>query len=485
MDRGQKSGGEIVTLPTVPRIVDIQRRGAVVLLCLFTALPFAAQASAQTNTSTNASTKKKPVKKSKKPAKKKVRQPRVRHYPPPRVSEKMRAVSLQRVALQLDERPDPVIDRPGTLVPFFERLFRLSTGSSPTVHIVHFGDSHTASDDWTGVLRDLFQNRFGNGGAGFSLAGYPFKGYRRFDVRGGASKAWDSAGLRTGEGDGLFGLGGVSISTERAGQTVFLDADCASVELDYLQQPGGGRIALSDNGETVKEASTEGPFAPGFLEYATTSGHHRFEARTEEPAPVRLFGWVTENSKGITYESMGINGAEAALIERWDEAMHAAYLKRRDPALIVLAYGTNEASDSKWTEAGYLETFSAILQRLRRAVPAASILVLGPPDRFTRVKGRWRPYEGVDRIVAAQLEACRQNRCAYWNTRARMGAEGSMVNWVMAGLAQGDYAHFTSAGYQRLANVLFQDIMRLYESYLKVRPEVASQATDEQTSQDH
>jgi len=453
------------------------RRAAIVLLCLSTALPFRAQ----TTPTTKASAKKKPAKKSKK----KARASRVRHYPPPRVSVKVRAASLQKVALQLDDRPDPVIDRPGTLVPFFERLYRLSTGDSPAVHILHFGDSHTASDDWTSVLRDLFQNRFGNGGAGFSLAGIPFRGYRRYDVRGGASKAWDPAGLRTGEGDGLFGLGGVSISTERAGQTVYLDADCASVELDYLQQPGGGRVALSDNSETVQETSTEGPFAPGFLAYATTPGRHRFEVRTLEPAPVRLFGWVTENPNGITYESMGINGAEAALIERWDEALHAAYLQRRDPALIVLAYGTNEASDSKWSEAGYLETFAAVLQRLRRAVPAASILVVGPPDRFLRVKGRWRPFDGVDRIVAAQQEACRQNRCAYWNTRARMGAEGSMSTWVMAGLAQGDYAHFTSLGYQRLASVLFQDIMRLYESYLKVRPELASQATDEQTSQDH
>lgn len=234
--------------------------------------------------------------------------------------------------------------------------------------------------------------------------------------------------MRTGAGDGFFGLGGVSISTERAGQTIYLDTDCASVELDYLQQPGGGRVALSDNGATVNETSTEGPFAPGFLAYSTTPGRHHFEVRTEEAAPVRLFGWVTENPTGITYESIDINGAEAALIQRWDEAMHAAYLKRRDPAPIMLAHGTNEASDSKWSEAGYLETFSAILQRLRRATPAASILVLGPPDRFVRVKGRWRAYDGVDRIVAAQQEACRQNRCAYWNTRARMGAEGSMTD---------------------------------------------------------
>ena len=463
------------------------RLAAATLLVLSGALPCIAQSNAQTipqaggASNTKATAKKKPVKKSKK----KARAVRVHHYPPPPVSAKVRAASLQKVALELDERPDPVIDRPGTLVPFFERLYRLSNGETPSVHILHFGDSHTASDDLTGVLRELFQSRFGNGSAGFSLAGIPFKGYRRFDVHGGASKGWDAAGLRTGEGDGMFGLGGISISTERPGQTIYLDADCASVELDYLQQPNGGRVALSDNGETVKEASTEGGFAPGFLEYAAAPGHHRLEVRTLDAAPVRLFGWVTENPKGITYESMGINGAEAALIERWDEAMHAAYLKRRDPALIVLAYGTNEAGDAKWSEDGYLDAFSAILQRLRRAVPAASILVLGPPDRFYRVKGRWKPYEPVDRIVAAQQEACRQNRCAYWNTRARMGAEGSMSTWVMAGLAQGDYVHFTSPGYQRLASVLFQDIMRLYESYLKVRPELGSPAPDEQTSQDH
>jgi lysophospholipase L1-like esterase len=461
------------------------RLAAAALLCIWAALPSLAQSSAQVGTTTKTTAKKKPAKKPAKKSKKKAPAPRVRHYSQPRVSVQVRLASLQKVALQLDRRPDPAIDRPGGLIAFFDRLYRLSTGDSPTVHIVHFGDSHTASDDLTGVLRDLFQNRFGNGGAGFSMAGIPFKGYRRFDVHGGASKFWDSAGLRSGEGDGFFGLGGVSISTERAHQTIYLDADCASVELDYLQQPSGGRIELSDNRETVKEVSTEGGFAPGFLEYATTPGRHRFEVRTVDPAPVRLLGWVTENPKGITYESMGINGAEAALIQRWDEPMHAAYLKRRDPALIVLAYGTNEASDSKWTEAGYFEAFSAILQRLRRAVPAASILVLGPPDRFTRVNGRWRPFAGVDRIVAAQQEACRENRCAYWDTRARMGAEGSMIDWVMAGLAQGDYAHFTSAGYQRLANVLFQDIMRLYESYQKVRPELASQATDDQTSPDH
>src|SRR5579871_1858210 len=189
-------------------------RAAILLLCLS---PAFAQAGG-TAAASKPAAKKKPAKK---PKKKKVPAPRVRHYAAPHPSANLRAASLQKVALGLDERPDPVIDRPGALVPFFERLYRLSTGDTPAVHILHFGDSHTASDDWTGALRDLFQGRFGNGGAGFSMAGYPFRGYRRFDVHGGASKAWDAAGLRTGEGDGLFGLGGVSISTERAGQSIY------------------------------------------------------------------------------------------------------------------------------------------------------------------------------------------------------------------------------------------------------------------------
>jgi len=35
MDRGQQNGGEIETLPTIPRIVDIQRRVALELHCGF------------------------------------------------------------------------------------------------------------------------------------------------------------------------------------------------------------------------------------------------------------------------------------------------------------------------------------------------------------------------------------------------------------------------------------------------------------------
>ena len=80
------------------------------------------------------------------------------------------------------------IEQPQAMIPFFDKLSALHRGKPENpVHILHFGDSHTAADDWTGDLRYAFQRRFGNGGPGFSLAGHPFNGYRRSDTRHGAT----------------------------------------------------------------------------------------------------------------------------------------------------------------------------------------------------------------------------------------------------------------------------------------------------------
>lgn len=405
-----------------------------------------------------------------------------------RLSAATRADAQRRVADYLDARPAAPIERPGALVPFFELLSRLSRGLRDSVHILHFGDSHTASDDWTGPLRVSLQQQFGDGGAGFGFPGYPFLGYRRFDLHGGASKRWKSEGLLNGNGDSVYGLGGLSITTNDSGQSVYLVADCAYVEVFYQQQPGGGRIALYEDGERAGEVSTEGELGPAYLAHHTEPGPHRFEIHTLDDAPVRLFGWVAEKPQGVTYEPMGINGSTAPMMLRWNEATQASFIGRRDPALIVLAYGTNDASAPQWTLETYRDAFSEVLQRLRRAAPAASILVIGPPDRMQRISGRWRPLEKLDMIVAAQREACQINRCAFWDTRARMGGKGSMQYWVYAGLAQGDYAHFTSAGYQRLAETLYTDLRRDYGAFLNLSAsEEASPNSQENgnTKQDH
>src|SRR5579863_5190010 len=140
--------------------------------------------------------------------------------PVTKVTAATRAASSAKVEQYLADSAGTALLQAGALVPVFEQLTRLSAGEDPkSLHIMHFGDSHTAADEWTGGLRDLFKSKFGDGGSGFSVAGRPFPGYRRFDARGGATALWQSYGGRAGTGDGFFGLGGVSIFASLPGQS--------------------------------------------------------------------------------------------------------------------------------------------------------------------------------------------------------------------------------------------------------------------------
>ena len=378
----------------------------------------------------------------------------------PAVPAAARAAALHKVDSYLEDSASAPFEQTAALVPFFEQLMRVKP-----VHIVQWGDSHTAADDFTGGLRDQFQQRFGNGGSGFSVAGHPFPGYRRFDARGGGTPLWQTVGGRAGNGDGWFGLGGVSIVADRPGQSVFLNTECDRLEVHFLQQPGGGRLALYDNEERLDDIDTGGELTAGFVRYEAQPGPHRFSLRTLDRKPVRVFGWVADKAAGVTYEALGLNGAEAGVILKWNPEMLATYVHRREPALIVLAYGTNEASDPYWKHESYREMFAALVARLRETAPAATILVVGPPDRWSVVRGRWQLVAGIDGINADQRAVCKQLGCAYWDTRARMGGPGAMRDWLYAGLAQGDRVHFNSAGYRRLASVLFADLMKQLEIY--------------------
>jgi lysophospholipase L1-like esterase len=370
------------------------------------------------------------------------------------------------------------IENPRTLRPFFDQLHQLEADpKAQLVRVIQFGDSHTAGDSFTGALRTLFQQKFGDGGAGFSFAGYPFAGYHIRGTKRAQSTGWLALGTHLNDiGDGMVGMGGVSLSTNAAGNWVSLDADATSLQVQYLVQPNGGSIEIRDNDTLIATVSTASSdtAAPVLMESATAGhfdapvepGPHHFEVLTVDPAPVRLLGLSTENAAGVTYEAAGINGAEASLFLRWNEALQQSLMLETNPALIVLSYGTNEAGDRNWTEEGYAAMFQRIIERCRRLAPNASILVVGPPDRALRAGRRaWKPFSGVDRIVAAQRSVCRQMHCAYWDQRSRMGGLGSMRDWVSISWAQPDHTHFTGEGYTELASALFSDIVQQYDSY--------------------
>ena len=359
------------------------------------------------------------------------------------------------------------LENPAGLVPFFEQLSH--PPSAAALHVMQYGDSHTASDDWANAMRMGLQSRFGVGGPGFTLAGRPFRGYRRFDVRGENSTGWYTDGLAGRAGDGMYGLGGISITSHSAGETVSLKADCPELQLFYLQQPGGGQMEFLVDETPVQTISTDGPLSPGHFKYQPVEGAHEFTLRTMSASPVRLFGWVAENRSGITYETLGINGAHAGMLLDWNESILASQLAQHEPTLIVIAYGTNDALRPHWTADSYREAFTQVVERFRHAAPTASILVVGPPDCEMHVGRRLAPYPHLTEVIEVQRQVAYQHGCAFWDWRARMGGPGAVEAWVNAGLSQPDRVHLTMPGYRMLGDLLISELMEQYKRFLAVR----------------
>lgn len=391
-----------------------------------------------------------------------------RRIPVVHVSPVVRRVAFQAVSARA-ARPMSALAGAGALVPFFEQVSHPTESGS--IHILQYGDSHTASDDWADEMRQSLQRKFGAGGPGFTLAGHPFLGYRRFDSHGASSRGWYTDGLVGRAGDGAYGLGGVSLTTQSRGETVSLTVECQQLELHYLQQPSGGQLEFSVDGTAVDTIETSGDLATAIYHYTPAAGSHEYLLRTTSDAPVRLFGWVAQNRSGVTYETLGINGAQADMLLNWNPTVLAGEMEDRDPALIVVAYGTNEALSRAWTAEQYRSTFTEVLHRLRSVAPLASILVVGPPDCEYRVRRRRAAFPHLDEVIEIQRQAALENGCAFWDWRTRMGGPGSVRQWVQAGLSQGDYVHFTGAGYRLVGDMLCEELLAQYNRFLAVRAE--------------
>ena len=101
---------------------------------------------------------------------------------------KARAVAHDAVYGDVADAASIPVENTAALIPFFEQLYRHQKGElEGPVRILHYGDSHTAADEWTGELRARFKERFGDGGSGYSFAGRPYRGYRHHDVRSGST----------------------------------------------------------------------------------------------------------------------------------------------------------------------------------------------------------------------------------------------------------------------------------------------------------
>jgi len=150
--------------------------------------------------------------------------------------------------------------------------------------------------------------------------------------------------------------------------------------------------------------------------------------------------------------------------------LRLALLQQSHSALILVSYGTNDIVTKGFNSSEYEERAFQILSKLRADAGDASILVTGPTDRGSpRKKTRLLIQAGQAALQPALRKAALRAGCAYWDQQNAMGGRGSMTRWVRAGLAGHDYIHFSSLGYQKLADMLYDQLMAEYGEFLKTK----------------
>jgi lysophospholipase L1-like esterase len=350
---------------------------------------------------------------------------------------------------------------------FYQALWRTERREPGAVtRIVHYGDSPTTADLVTGDVRRLLQKRFGDAGHGFILVAKPWAWYQHRDVQLTATGWQDVPASRFEARDGLFGLGGVSFTGSANASTsiVLENRGHSRFEVWYLRQPEGGVFTFWADGRQLGSVDTGGSATePGFAPFVAEDGASELELRVEH-GPVRVFGITAEKAgPGVVYDSLGLNGASITVLSRMFNQEHwAEELRHRNPDLVVVNYGTNEADFASFIDNArlYERELRTAIGRLRQALPEASVLVMSPMDRGARTgPGVIETMATIPRIVAIERRVARETGCGFFDTFAAMGGEGTMARWYTAQprLVSADLIHPYPEGGRMIAAIIARE----------------------------
>jgi lysophospholipase L1-like esterase len=343
--------------------------------------------------------------------------------------------------------------------------------------ISHFGDSPISGDLISGEARTLLQEKFGDSGHGFIFVSKPWDFYYHEGIFM-EGEGWKvSSPVLPGGGGGSFGLGGASftaaspstfsrIHTMKKGE----GAAVGRFDISYRAQPRGGSFLAYVDKEEAREFSTYAEVkGSAVASISVEDGGHTLKLTPRGDGPVTLYGVTLErNTPGVVYDTLGLLGGTVHHLALFHEDTWTEDLQNRKPDLVILNFGTNESNYGYLPYPEYLHNYSVVIQRIRKALPNASILIMAPMDRGARNDdGDIVTIPSIPILVAAQQRVARSEGVAFFNTFAAMGGMGTMARWYdeEPRLVTGDFTHPTYTGAQQLGTKLVNALLRGFSEY--------------------
>jgi lysophospholipase L1-like esterase len=405
------------------------------------------------------------------------------------------------------DRPQLARERPSRpkrgaqpdLLESFHRALQRSREQGAKTHVLFFGDSHTAADYMTGRVRERLQAEYGDGGPGFLITGQPWRFYRHARAELVAAHGVHSMFVRKRPASESVPLGLAGVVTENgvassasgdAGVEASEPAAPAALpvpplvrlkiqpaleprgrathyELFYLQQPGGAGLEVALDGRAQAQLSTRAEQTrPGYLAFDSADDQsHELSLRADSLEPLSVFGVVAElQGAGVVLDTLGVPGARARAQLYWDQALFAEHVRRREPDLWVLAYGTNESMDVTQPIDDYASQLRQVVSQLRATLPGVSCALVGPTDYPEKVRRNvYQPRQRAQQINQLERSVAAANGCVYVDLIEAMGGPLGMLRWRRADPPLGgkDLVHFTRKGYELLGDRIADALLGL------------------------
>lgn len=284
----------------------------------------------------------------------------------------------------------------------------------------------------------------------------------------------------------LPSIGLVNMSSRQDGAWLALDfrnasrqAEHARLRLHYHQTDRPIMLALRLDAGQEQTISLQGVEGPAVLELTAQEAMSTLALRVVH-GPFRLQGleWPITPDVRLQMDVFGYPGATAggwrhvrpeSLMPWWPEPPYD---------LVVLAFGTNEGNVQPFSAQAYRQMLQASVTQWRATFPQASCLLIAPGDRGVLWR---RPQKGGkpsahntakgsldvlrftrvhDEIGRIQKQVAQAHGCHAWSMLEAMGGAGSAYRWARHNppLMARDLIHFTVPGYQRLAQLMAQDL---------------------------
>lgn len=361
------------------------------------------------------------------------------------------------------------------LYDFFEDL---EQSNKKTVRVLHYGDSQIEGDRITSYIREKLQSKFAGTGQGqlpiFSRSNianttYQYsKGWKHYQIIS-QKKDFHSYGLMM-----ETSVAKVDVFPKPYMQFDFLKPLNSTLHLYCKALGNEAKINIFTNGnlfavKTITSANVNK------INLGKIDNLKNLKIETSDS--ILLYSLDISEKNGVYVDNISLRGSSGWGFTNASAQMLTEMAKEKNlnVKLIIMQFGVNAIpKEEKKVLPNYdffQKEYSKQLAFLRKAIPDATIVVIGSSDRSIKKGTSYITNPNVPKLILAQRQAAKENGCMFWDLFNAMGGENSMPSWVFRDkpLANTDFIHFNHRGAEYVAELLYKALQEEYIEYKKIK----------------